>query len=159
MLPRSLYMQGVIIVGLILILDQITKILVRTFMVEGQSIPIIGEFLALRYINNEGVAFSFLSGQRMVVTIIQAIAIIIVAVLLIKTGGKRKLYDISLAMILGGGIGNIIDRVLFGKVTDMISFSIFPPIFNVADIGVTIGCGLLLLDIILEYISEKKNES
>lgn len=159
MLPRSLYMQGVIIVGLILILDQITKILVRTFMVEGQSIPIIGEFLALRYINNEGVAFSFLSGQRMVVTIIQAIAIIIVAILLIKTGGKRKLYDISLAMILGGGIGNIIDRVLFGKVTDMISFSIFPPIFNVADIGVTLGCGLLLLDIIMEYISEKKNES
>lgn len=159
MLPRSLYMQGVIIVGLILILDQITKILVRTFMVEGQSIPIIGEFLALRYINNEGVAFSFLSGQRAVVTIIQAIAIIIVAILLIKTGGKRKLYDISLAMILGGGIGNIIDRVLFGKVTDMISFSIFPPIFNVADIGVTLGCGLLLLDIILEYISEKKNES
>lgn len=159
MLPRSLYMQGAIIVGLILILDQITKILVRTFMVEGQSIPIIGEFLALRYINNEGVAFSFLSGQRMVVTIIQAIAIIIVAILLIKTGGKRKLYDISLAMILGGGIGNIIDRVLFGKVTDMISFSIFPPIFNVADIGVTLGCGLLLLDIILEYISEKKNES
>ncbi|MBP3816170.1 MAG: signal peptidase II [Firmicutes bacterium] len=152
-------MQGVIIVGLILILDQITKILVRTFMVEGQSIPIIGEFLALRYINNEGVAFSFLSGQRAVVTIIQAIAIIIVAILLIKTGGKRKLYDISLAMILGGGIGNIIDRVLFGKVTDMISFSIFPPIFNVADIGVTLGCGLLLLDIILEYISEKKNES
>lgn len=159
MLPRSLYMQGVIIVGLILILDQITKILVRTFMVEGQSIPIIGEFLALRYINNEGVAFSFLSGQRAVVTIIQAIAIIIVAILLIKTGGKRKLYDISLAMILGGGIGNIIDRVLFGKVTDMISFSIFPPIFNVADIGVTLGCGLLLLDIIMEYISEKKNES
>mgnify|MGYP002527880697 CR=1 FL=1 len=78
---------------------------------------------------------------------------------MIKMKNKRKLYDFSLAIILGGGIGNLIDRLMFGKVTDMISFSFFPPIFNVADIGVTVGCGLLLLDTVLEIISEKKSEN
>lgn len=149
-MPRSLYMLITLIMALVVILDQVTKILVRTFMVEGESISIIKGFFSLTYYNNTGVAFSFLSGHRTVVTVLQIAVLLIVGILLYMTKGKRKLYDISLAMIFAGGLGNIIDRVLFGAVTDMISFSIFPPVFNVADIGVTVGCFLLILDIILE---------
>ena len=143
-------MHTAVVMVLVILLDQITKIAVRTFMVEGQSISIIDGFFSLAYFNNTGVAFSFLSGHRWIVTILQVIVVVFVAVLLFKTKGKRKLYDISLAMILGGGIGNVIDRIMFGSVTDMISFKIFPPVFNVADIGVTVGCMLLILDIIIE---------
>ena len=144
-----------IIVFLVVLLDQVTKILVRSFMIEGQSISLIDGFLSLTYYNNTGVAFSFLAGHKTAVMILQIFAILAVAILLFKTKGKRVLYDISLAMIFAGGIGNIIDRVLFGQVTDMISFSIFPPVFNVADIGVTVGCALLLLDIVLEMKTDE----
>ena len=157
MLPRSLYMHTVIIIAAIVLIDQISKILVRMLMTEGQTISIIDGFFSLAYFNNSGVAFSFLSGHRAAVTVLQVVSLLLVGVLLFMTKGRRKLYDFSLAIILAGGIGNVIDRVLFGKVTDMLSFSIFPPIFNIADIGVTVGCALLLIDIILEA-KEAKNE-
>ena len=150
-----IYMFIVLIAIGTVLLDQISKILVRTLMFEGQTIPLIPGFLSLAYYNNSGIAFSFLSGHRIIVTALQIVALLAVAVFLFKTKGKRRLYDFSLAIILGGGIGNVIDRVIFGKVTDMISFSIFPPVFNVADIGVTVGCALLILDIILEYRESK----
>ena len=156
MLPRNLYMQTFFLIAIIVILDQGSKIAVRALMTEGQSISIIGEFFTLTYYNNSGVAFSFLSGHRIIVTIVQILAMVLVAVVIFKTKGQRKLYDFSLGLILAGGIGNVIDRLLFGKVTDMISFSIFPPIFNIADIAVTVGCGLLIIDLLLEAFVEKK---
>ena len=154
-MSRKLYMGITLTVAIVLILDQISKIIVRSNMAEGQIIEIIKGFFNITYVNNSGVAFSLLSGHRGIVTAIQIIAMIIVAVILYKTKGKSKLMDISLAMVLGGGIGNIIDRIAFGAVTDMISFSIFPPVFNVADIGVTVGCGLIILDLILDIRKDK----
>ena len=149
-MSRKLYMYITLTVALVLILDQISKFLVRSLMTEGQIIEVIKGFFNITYVNNSGVAFSLLSGQRGLVTVVQIIAMLIVAILLYKSKGKSKLLDISLAMVLGGGIGNIIDRIAFGSVTDMISFSIFPPVFNVADIGVTVGCALIILDLILD---------
>jgi len=58
-------------------------------------------------------------------------------------------------MIIAGGIGNLIDRMVFGWVTDMLDFSIFPPVFNVADIGVTLGCGMFVLYILMEERFQK----
>ncbi len=149
-MPRDLYMHIGLVVIAVILLDQISKVLVRTMMTEGQSISIIDGFFSLSYHNNTGVAFSFLAGQRMLVTIVQFTVVIIVALILYFLKGKTLLFDISLALILGGGIGNLIDRLFYGKVTDMLSFSIFPPIFNVADIAVTVGCGLLLIDAFLD---------
>ena len=141
-----------IIIAVVVILDQITKVLVRTYMTEGQSISIIDGFFSLTYINNEGVAFSFLSGHRGLVTAVQIICTGLIILLLVNAKGQNRIFDIALALIIGGGIGNIIDRVIFGKVTDMLSFSIFPPIFNVADIAVTVGCFLLIIYVIMDSI-------
>ncbi len=149
-------MISVIIVVAIVLLDQLSKIAVRSFMTEGQSISIIDGFFSITYYNNTGVAFSFLAGHRIIVTIVQVIALVVVALFIYFMKGKGGLFEISLAMILGGGIGNLIDRLVFGKVTDMISFSIFPPVFNIADIGVTVGCMLLLLDLYLDIRREKE---
>ena len=149
-MPRNLYMVIAVVIAVVVLLDQITKILVRTLMTEGQSISIIDGFFSISYHNNPGVAFSFLSGQRFLVTLIQVVVVCLVAAILYFMKGKSILFDISLALVLGGGIGNLIDRIMYGKVTDMLSFSIFPPIFNVADIAVTVGCGLLLIDALMD---------
>ena len=69
-------------------------------------------------------------------------------------GARDVLEKVSLTLIASGGAGNIIDRLLFGQVTDMISFSIFPPVFNVADIAVTCGCGLFVLSLLVDERKE-----
>jgi len=145
-----------LIVGIIL-LDQISKIAVRSFMTEGQSISVIKGFFSITYIENRGVAFGLLSKHEWVVIALQLIVVIVVLILFLKMRGKSRLFDFALAIILAGGIGNIIDRLIKGSVTDMLSFSIFPPVFNVADIGVTVGCALIILDLILDISREKKN--
>ena len=145
-----------LIVGIIL-LDQISKIAVRSFMTEGQSISVIKGFFSIAYVENRGVAFGLLSKHEWVVIALQLIVVIVVLILFLKMRGKSRLFDFALAIILAGGIGNIIDRLIKGSVTDMLSFSIFPPVFNVADIGVTVGCALIILDLILDISREKKN--
>ena len=145
-----------LIVGIIL-LDQISKIAVRSFMTEGQSISVIKGFFSITYIENRGVAFGLLSKHEWVVIALQLIVVIVVLILFLKMRGKSRLFDFALAIILAGGIGNIIDRLIKGSVTDMLSFSIFPPVFNVADIGVTVGCALIILDLILDISREKKS--
>ena len=149
-------MNSIVLIVAIIVVDQISKLAVRMFMIEGQSIDIINGFFALCYYENTGVAFSFLHGQRIVVTILQIVCMILVAVFYYKFRGKSRIMDYALVLILAGGIGNLIDRLIFGSVTDMLSFSIFPPIFNVADIAVTVGCGLLILDIVLDMVNQKK---
>lgn len=140
-----------ILIALIVLADQVTKILVRTFMTEGQSIEVIKGFFSLTYINNEGVAFSMLSGHRAIVTIVQIVCTALIFWFFLANKSQSRVFDGAMILIIAGGIGNIIDRIIFGKVTDMLSFSIFPPIFNVADIAVTIGCFLIIIYIILDY--------
>ena len=156
-MPRKLYMGTFMLIVGIILLDQISKIAVRSFMTEGQSISVIKGFFSITYIENRGVAFGLLSKHGWVVIALQLAVVIVVLILFLKMRGKSRLFDFALAIILAGGIGNIIDRLIKGSVTDMLSFSIFPPVFNVADIGVTVGCALIILDLILDISREKKN--
>ena len=148
-------MYEAVLVVLIVLADQISKIAVRANMALGESIDVIDGFFALTYYNNDGAAFSSFKGQRILLIVVSVIAIILTLIFLWmnkKSGGAGRgnlVYASALSLICGGGIGNLIDRVLFGSVTDMLSFSIFPPIFNVADIGVTVGCGLLIIYLLL----------
>ena len=135
---------------LLVIIDQVSKFFVRTNMTENQSIPIIGDFFKLTYIENNGAAFSMLSGQRIFLIVVPIISICI-AIWYLE---KRRRIDhftlpLALSLIIAGGIGNLIDRISTGSVTDMFDFSIFPPIFNVADIAVCMGCGLLVLYVLI----------
>lgn len=155
MLPRDLYMKYCMFGAGILLLDQISKFMIRTTMNVGESISLLGEFFRLTYVRNTGAAFSMLSGERFILVALPLIVVIGAAWYFLKHPGKHWLFYTSWAMIIAGGIGNLIDRIYFGWVTDMLDFSIFPPVFNIADIGVTVGCALFMIYILMEERLQK----
>ena len=135
-------------IAIIVVLDQLSKLAIRSSMSPGDSISVIGNFFRITYYRNTGAALSSLEGQRALLIAFSSLAMIAAFVFLMMYKGRSKLLDWSLALIVAGGIGNLIDRIAFGYVTDMISFSIFPPIFNIADIAVTVGCALMIIFVI-----------
>ncbi len=139
----------IIILSIIfLIVDQITKILVVNSLVPGENIEIIKNIFSIIYTNNTGAAFSILLGKRIFLIVV---AVLIIGVLLyyIKRNKIEKKIDIiALSFVIGGSIGNLIDRIVRGYVIDFISIKLGNynfPIFNVADILIVIGVFLLLL--------------
>ncbi len=132
-----------IIIILIVIGDQLTKGLIQQSMVLNQSIPVWDGIFSITYIHNTGAAFSMLAGKTQVLALFQVIIIgVILGYYILKGRKSHPLLRISLAMIVAGGIGNLIDRLTLGYVVDFLDFH-FWPIFNVADIGVSAGCVLL----------------
>ena len=155
MLPRDLYMKYCIFGAGLLLLDQISKFFIRDTMAVGESINQRGEFFRGTYVRNTGAAFSMLSGERVFLIVLPLLVVAGALWYFQKHPGKHWLFYTSWTMILEGGIGNLIDRAVFGWVTDMLDFSIFPPVFNIADIGVTVGCGLFMLYILMEERLQK----
>ena len=111
----------------------------------GETIPVIENIFHITYIHNTGGAFSILQGQTAALTIIPAILIVAMIIYIHKKreSGHFTLLS-SLALICGGGLGNLIDRARLGVVVDFIDFRVFP-VFNFADICVCCGCGLLIV--------------
>ena len=137
---------------LIVALDQISKWLVDRSMRLYESIPLIPSF-QLTYLRNEGAAFSFLSSaggwQRWFFIALALTASLSIGFWLGRLGKNKKLEAIGWALVLGGAIGNLIDRLLFGYVIDFLDVyyqNWHWPAFNVADSAITVGVGLLLLD-------------
>lgn len=142
--------------------DQLTKLLVRINFYVGESVSVIGDFFRLTYIQNRGAAFSLFSGQRVLLVAVPLLVIAVALYILHRRKGEHWSLYLSWAMILAGGAGNLIDRIVLGYVTDMLDFSIFPPVFNLADIGVTGGCALFVVfvlagDRLKKKTWEKKN--
>jgi len=150
-------MNPIFFTFLILVIDQITKFVVRSSMnLFSPSIQLLGNFFKLTYVENSGIAFgiNFTNGP-IVFIVLASIATIFISWYLWKSKDKSYIFKLSLAFILGGAIGNLIDRYLFGKVVDFFHLSIGQyswPVFNVADSFVTIGMVLYLYCI---YIDEK----
>jgi len=135
----------------IIVADQITKWLVLARFAPGERLEITG-FFNLVLVFNKGAAFSFLAdapGWQTPVLVGFALgASIFVSVLLVRSGGRR-LFRAGLALILGGALGNVIDRLRFGYVVDFLDLHAAGwhwPAFNIADSGITIGAALLILD-------------
>lgn len=146
------------IATIVIAVDQFTKYLIRSLPLD-YAFNVIGNFLRIVHVENSGAAFGMFSGDRKFLLILPAIVIVAAVYVITREkghGAKKALEKVSLTLIASGGAGNIIDRIIFGQVTDMISFSIFPPVFNVADIAVTCGCGLMILSLI---VTERKEES
>lgn len=140
----------------IIILDQITKWLIVTRMELHESIPIIDNFFAITSHRNKGAAWGILQGQMTFFYIITIIVVIGIIYMLHKHGKENKLFAISFSVILGGAIGNFIDRLFRKEVVDFLDFIIFSydfPIFNVADSALTIG---VILVIIATFLEERK---
>ena len=143
-----------IILAVLIAADQLIKILVRNTKEIGESIPIFGDIFKLTYIENEGMAFGMMAGKSMFLTVVPIIFLVIIFVLWKKYGHKyTSLVDISVTMVLAGGISNIFDRICFGSVTDYLNLKGFA-IFNFADICATVGCVLLCIGI---CFFEKRN--
>ena len=130
---------------LIVIIDQLTKFLITSKLAFSESIPIIKNVFHLTLIKNFGVGFGLFNAPqaRWVLTII-SIIIIIIILYYYKAIPKKYLPVISASLVLGGAIGNVIDRFLFGFVIDFLDFRIWPA-FNIADSAITIGViGLII---------------
>ncbi|CAM5787192.1 MULTISPECIES: signal peptidase II [Brevibacillus] len=140
-----------IIAAAIIALDQWTKSLVVKHMELGQSIPLIQDVLHLTSHRNTGAAFGILANQRMLFVVITIAVVVGILISLIRIGKSQPRVSLALSMVLGGAIGNFIDRVTTGKVVDFVDVTVINfPIFNVADMAITIGVGLLLLDVLLD---------
>ena len=164
--------SAIILVGIFL--DQLTKFLVTRYMAMYQSIPLIKGFLHLTYTPNDGAAFGMMDGQRWVFIVVSTLAIIAFLAYLYLGHAENLLYEISLSMVISGGIGNMIDRLGFGfyvnpktglgEVVDFIDFcGIWDAIFNGADSFVCVGAGLLVLALVIdlkkEYALEKAKKA
>lgn len=153
------------IAGFVLILDQITKIMVKSYMNLRESIPIIGNALRLTYIENDGMAFGIAINNKFLFNSFSILAAFMILYYLIRLRHNHFMPKFALAAIFGGAIGNLIDRLIYGRVVDFLdanipdipSFNLYffttPafnrwPIFNVADIAVSVGMFLLIFTVI-----------
>ena len=128
----------------VFILDQLTKSLIRQNIQLNQSIPIIKNALHLTYITNTGSAFGLFKGLNLFFILFSIIVIIAIFYYLRKIVKNKKLLQFAVGLLLGGTIGNLIDRIVYGAVTDFIDFRIWP-VFNAADSAVTISAILLII--------------
>ena len=141
--------------ALVLILDQISKHIVASSMELGSSIPVIKGVFELTYIRNTGAAWGILEDKQLLLQIFTALlmaGIVIYAVVSRKKMTRCEL--LSLGLILGGGLGNFVSRVIYGYVVDFFNIQIMP-VFNVADICICVGCGLMLLYALRSMKDEK----
>ncbi|MBC8043994.1 MAG: signal peptidase II [Rhizobacter sp.] len=151
-------MQIFLIVALVVALDQSTKLLAKKHLFEtgvGQ-IPVIADWLKFTYTENPGIAFGIRIGGPVVVTIFSLVATIGICYYLYRTQQKNIYSRLVIGLILGGAVGNLIDRVAYGQVIDFIHFDLYNgylfgrytsifPIFNVADAAITTGVGVMLV--------------
>ena len=129
---------------LIIFLDQLTKFFIKNNFQLNQSIPIIKNILHLTYVTNSGSAFGLFKGFNIFFILFSIIVIIVVFYYIRKIKENEKLLQLSIGLLLGGTIGNLIDRLVYGSVIDFIDFRIWP-VFNVADSAVTISIILLII--------------
>lgn len=145
---------------LVLVVDQLTKQLITRTMEIGDSHRVIRNFLYITYHRNAGAAFGIFQGQMLFFYVITAIAVIAIILWMIKLDFKKEpILAISLALILGGALGNFVDRVMYQAVIDFVhtiwwgnSF----PIFNVADIALVCGSILMAVDVLILDRRRKK---
>jgi len=147
-----------ILAAALVVLDQLVKYLVRANIPLGGSVPFIPYLLDLTYVQNTGAAFSLLRSHTWLLTLTSAVVVLVMCALILKGFFKSRLGLWSAALVLAGGVGNLIDRAVFGYVTDMFK-TIFMDfaVFNVADCCITIGVPLLFLYVML-YAGDDKHK-
>jgi signal peptidase II len=163
------------IISIVLVLDQVTKILARIYLQSVYSVPILGDFFRLTYVENPGIAFGLRINNKVFFTVLSIIAVFIIFYYLFLMK-ENPLLRFSFALILGGALGNLIDRFLYGRVVDFLDFDFFNvsipqfsflffnfsgyqmsrwPVFNIADIAVTIGMVIIIYNAIFSRESQK----
>ena len=155
------YILWCAIIAVGILLDQITKMLAVKYLlpIRPDSVPIFEGVLQLTYVENTGAAFGSFKGMPWIFNTISVIAICAMSAYLFLGHSEGRLQPIAFALIISGGIGNMIDRILLGYVIDFIDFCLINfAVFNGADSFVCVGAGLLILTLVLELIAEVKKE-
>lgn len=158
----SKYYRLVIVSGIIILLDQITKLIVLKTMPLFQTIPIFPGFFNLTHIHNPGGAFGFLSTQtsslqRLLFLFVSSLAVGLIFYFYNKTPREQTWLSTAFSLVFGGAIGNLIDRVRLGKVVDFLDVYIGDlhwPAFNVADSAVSIGMVIFLFHVLFKRFPE-----
>lgn len=140
---------------LIIILDQVTKLMAISNLKTSPPYIILDNFFQLHYVENYGAAFGILQNKKIFFVIITLSVILAITVFLIKNYYQINIYmRVGLSMLLGGAIGNFIDRLRLGYVVDFISFRLINrydfPVFNIADVFIVAGTGLILLLVLFD---------
>ncbi|MBQ1230202.1 MAG: signal peptidase II [Clostridia bacterium] len=139
--------------------DQLTKWLAVIFLEGEADVVLWRDVLHFSFVRNKGAAFGMLQNQRWLFMVISTVAIVGLLIYLIRWKPKSIWVRLSIAMIIGGGIGNMIDRIFLGYVIDFIYFKLIDfPVFNVADSFVTVGCGILVVYLFYDLICEMRRE-
>ena len=147
------------VIAAVIGLDQLTKWLTVVNLAEYESFPLWQDVLHFTYVKNTGMAFGMLKDHRWVFMVFSTIAIVALIVYLFRFRPESRWMQVSMAMIIGGGIGNMIDRVLLGYVIDFIDVTLISfAVFNVADSFVCVGAGIMILCLVLDLIKEIKLE-
>jgi signal peptidase II len=142
---------------LIAIIDQVTKLLIKHYLELNDVIHLVGRYIGFRYIENPGMAFGIQIGGKLFFTVFAVIASLVILIFLLRLPGNNFWTRFALASILGGAIGNLIDRIAFGRVVDFIEIGPWP-IFNFADIAVTVGMIILIVIVFYERKEEKESQ-
>ncbi|MCF7925317.1 MAG: signal peptidase II [Candidatus Izimaplasma sp.] len=153
---------GLIVIFSSLLLDQLTKYIVKTQMTLGDEIVVIPNFFTLSSHRNDGAAWGLFSGNMLFFYAVTTVAGILFYLLLKDADvTHKKLYSYGVFLMVAGGFGNFIDRLLFQEVIDFIDIDIFSyttyPIFNIADICLVVGMIMFTLDVLLEEFYYGKN--
>jgi len=151
-----------LISGVLVLLDQMTKALIGHYLQPYHSITVIPGFFNLTYIHNPGGAFGFLAGadpilRKVVFLFVSLLAVGLILWYYMKTPASYPLLGSAFAMIFGGAIGNLVDRIKTGKVVDFLDFYVGNfhwPAFNVADSAITVGIGIFILHLLFKKLPE-----
>lgn len=143
---------------LLIVIDQVVKIFVISKLSLQQSVTIINHFFNITYVRNNGAAWSILSGNVLLLIMISVIALVAIYYYLIKDKKLNKIDIISYSMLMGGIMGNLIDRVVHGYVIDYLDFKIFNykfPVFNIADTLIVISVIIIGISLIVGECREQ----
>ncbi|MDD4644248.1 MAG: signal peptidase II [Bacilli bacterium] len=145
-MKKWLYFVGTFII----LLDRVTKIIVMNLIELGESITVIPNYLYITYIKNDGAAWGMFSGNTIFLLFMTLITLIIL-IKVINEMDIKFINVLSYGLLIGGIIGNLIDRIIYGSVIDFIDTYIFTydyPVFNVSDMAIVIGTSLLIIEIL-----------
>jgi len=147
-------MYLVMIVFLVVLIDQLTKYLIVSTMTEGMSIPIIDQVFHLTLVLNPGAAFGMLEHNREFFIVMAIVVLLAVVFMRKKIMEEPFTIQLGIALFAGGALGNLIDRIQTGLVVDFFDFRIWP-VFNMADIAICVGVGVMIWSIVCDEMKKK----
>jgi signal peptidase II len=133
-----------VVSSLTVLFDQLTKQVILGRLSEGQSLSVVADFFHLTYVRNQGIAFGLLQPYQTLLFWMITLSIVLLAVIGLRVAARNRVEGAALALIMGGAVGNWIDRVTRGAVIDFLDFRVWP-VFNFADTAITVGVAVYLL--------------